>query len=264
MNRNLAFSLLALTNLDKIEILLKLLKNKNIYHVELPITKIFPTYVINKKGRFFLKLLKKYSIRVSSLQSIFHKVRVNIFEKKDHKKIIMHIKKVIIIAKFLKTRRIIYGSPITRFKNKNLSKENADKITLPLFRNIAQICSKNGIIFGLEPNSKFYNCNYIVNLSEAIDIIKKINSPSFLLNFDTGNIFLEDKKRIKYKINQKYICNYQISEIGLKSISSGNFNHRLLLKNFNLKDKFISLEMKNISFYKLEKDINFFIKILKP
>ena len=33
MNRNLSFSLLALTNLDKFESLLKLLKDKNIYHV---------------------------------------------------------------------------------------------------------------------------------------------------------------------------------------------------------------------------------------
>jgi sugar phosphate isomerase/epimerase len=262
MRPKLSFSLLALKNLNKLETLIKILKDNNINYIELPITKVFPKYVINKKGFFFLKLLNKHSIKVSSLQSIFHTISVNIFNRKDHKKIITHIKKIIKIAKFLKTKRIIYGSPLTRFKNENLSKIKADKITLPLFKKIAQICLKNRIIFGLEPNSRFYNCNYIVNLREALTIIKKINLPNFLLNFDTGNIFLEDKKKIKYKINPKYICNYQISEIGLKSISSGNFKHGLLLRNFSLKNKFISLEMKNINFNKLENDIKFFIKIL--
>ena len=109
---------------------------------------------------------------------------------------------------------------------------------------ISNLAKKYNLNFCLEPNSKIYKCNFVNNLKEAANIVKKIIRKNFLINADTGNIFLE-KDNCRIGIDKKFIANIQISEKNLISISKGYINHKKILKKIYKNNIITSLEMLN-------------------
>ena len=84
------------------------------------------------------------------------------------------------------------------------------------------------------------------------------------INFDTGNALLEKDSTKISKKNLKYFHNFQISEKNLKGLKKKDLNkHRKLLKQFNIKKEFISLETLNLNFKEIEKNIKLFKLITK-
>ena len=264
MKNKLSISLLALKDFSKLDEFLNLIKKNNIKHIELPITKILPNYELNKKKiKIFLKKISKYEIKISSLQAIFYKKKFNILEVKDHKKIVKHLTKIILIAKLLKTKNIIFGSPKNRVR-RNISNKDAFKIFKSLLNKIRIELIKNDIIFCIEPNSRHYGCDFILNSLDALEFIHYSKIKNLAINFDTGNALLEKDSTKISKKNLKYFRNFQISEKNLKGLKKKDLNkHRKLLKQFNIKKEFISLETLNLNFKEIEKNIKLFKLITK-
>lgn len=260
MKNKLSISLLCMPNLRKIDFFFKTLIQEKIYNIELPISKISKDFSNNKKKLKAFKLkMEKYSINVSSVQSIFYnKERWNIFDLKKHKVILNHLHKVFKISKYFRAKNIIFGSP----KNRYLDKYSDKKNSIIFFNKVAKIANNFDINFCIEPNSKYYNCNYINNTSDAIKLVKLINNKNILINADTGNIFLEKDKCAEVYKNYKLFGNFQISEKNLVSLSDGNINHLKILKKFKIKKNFISLEMLNIDHSTLKKNITKFKGII--
>ena len=125
MNLKISVSMLALDNKKNLKKFIKILKDEKINYLELPITKIFDNYNFNlKKLRIFKQLLKKNSLKISSIQSIFFgKEQLNIFDRSQHKAILSHIKKILRFSKYLGAKNIIFGSPIKRKLKKLLQKK---------------------------------------------------------------------------------------------------------------------------------------------
>ena len=119
MSIKLSFSLLALRNIKEIESLLKILNKEKIKYIEIPISKFLPEYNIDIAKIYSLKkLLEKYEIKISSVQAIFFKKNLNIFNLKQKKQTINHLNKIINICEILDIKNIIFGSPKNRFKHK--------------------------------------------------------------------------------------------------------------------------------------------------
>jgi len=262
---NLSVSLLAIDELNKSFItFLKILNKNNIKFIELPLTKLFKNYKIDKKKfKNFINIIKKHDIKISSVQSIFHETNINIFLSK--KSIISkHLKKIFKLTKLVNSKNIIFGSPKNRLIPKSLKKNIVDDRKKFFFSEVKKNSIKYKINFLIEPNSRFYGCNYIINFKEGIRLVKKLNSKYIKLNLDTGNFFLEKKKLSQNKnLNAKYIENYQLSEIGLKSLLKKKVNHIKILNNFAIKKKFISLEVLHLNKKKIDKEIKHFSKLLK-
>ena len=261
MKNRLSVSLLAINDFSKIDKFLDLMQKNNIRYVELPITKILPDYQIDKeKIKNFLKKISRYKIKISSVQAIFYKKKLNVLKIDDHEKIIKHLNKILLIAKLLKAKNVIFGSPKNRIKGQ-LSNQDAFKIFKVLLNRIRSKLIKNKINFCIEPNSKYYGCDFILNSSDALKFINYAKIKNLAINFDTGNALLEkDKIKILTK-HQIYFKNFQISEKNLSSLKKDTKRHKELLKKFNIKKKFISLEVLNVNLKDLEKDINLFKSI---
>jgi sugar phosphate isomerase/epimerase len=260
MYNKISISLLCLNNLNQLDAFLQILKTEKIKFIELPISKISRNFNFNKQK--FIKIKKKFkknSIKVSSIQSIFfNKNNWNIFDIKKHKVILNHLIKVFKIAKYFESKNIIFGSPKNRYFYKNNNKENA----INFFQKVKLIAAKFNINFCIEPNAKYYNCNYINTVDEAVGLVKLISHKNFLINVDTGNIFLEKDNCLSAKHNQNLFANFQISEKNLTNLSKSKINHFKILKKFKIKNKFISLEMLNTDIQNLHQEILLFKKIV--
>jgi sugar phosphate isomerase/epimerase len=264
MENNLAISLLALDKKKNLDKFLSILESERIKLIELPILKIFKNYEF-KKYKFlnFKKKLNKYSIKICSLQSLFYgKENLNIFIREDSQKILNHLKKVIKIAQFFGATNLIFGSP----KNRVISAKNKQhqlKIALRLFKKIGNLCKKNKVYFLIEPTAKYYGCNYINNIRQGLRLIRYVNSDNFLINVDTGNIFLESENLYNYKKKNKFFKNFQISEKNLDDIRLTKCNHAKILKKFKTSNSIISLEMINQKVSNLRSQIKKFKGIVK-
>lgn len=258
-----AVSLLILKNYDKdINYLLECCNKNKINYIEVPLTYIFKNFKYNKSiADKFIKKLNRYDIKVSSVQSIFFGKKFNIFNKSQHNQILNHLKKVCIISKKLNAKNIIFGSPKNRIKG-NLSKQEAEKISINIFKKFSVLCKKYNINFCLEPNAKSYGCDFITKLSEAKKIVKKVNYRNFLINVDTGNIFQEDNINSLPKIKNKNVGNYQISEKNLGKINEKNIKHQTILKKFRPIDSYVSIEQKGLSRKYIIQEIKKFNKIV--
>lgn len=263
IKNKLSVSLLALQNFNDLESFLKVLKKNNIRYVELPIAKILPKYKINKKKiNNFLRILNKYKIKVSSTQAVFYKKKINVLKKSDLKKNLNHFKKIIKITKFFGAKNIIFGSPNNRKKN-NLSLKKSYENFEALLKKINSSLIKEKIFLLIEPNSKFYKCDFINNIQEALSFIKYLNLKNIFINLDTGNAIIEKDELNISQQNFKYIKNIQISEKNLKEISKRINKHIKILKKVNSKKICFSLEMLNINLNRLDINIMKFKKIVQ-
>lgn len=264
MKNNLAVSLLALKNMSQLDDFLKILNNKKINCIEVPISKILDNYYFDKnKLDNFLAKIKKYSIQVTSIQSIFYKKeKLNIFRESDHEKILEHLQNIFEISNYLGAKNIIFGSPINRKLN-NLVEKDVENIAINLFKKIGLLCVQKNLFFCIEPNAKLYKCDYINNVNQAINLVKNINSPNILINADTGNIFLEDDDLSKVREFKNLFANFQLSEKNLISLLEGYIDHDKILRNFEINNQVVSLEILNLELKEIEENIDFFKSILE-
>ena len=156
---------------------------------------------------------------------------------------------------------LIFGCP----KNRNNSENKPiDNEILNFFRDISNFAYKNNCFIVLETMTKKYNCNFINNIEEAIELIEKVNSKGLKLHIDSGNLYNENEDLeniIKYK---EYIYHAQISELGLKNFNNlpigYNLNLSNALKNINYSGK-ISIEMANVTIEDIKNSVSLIKKI---
>jgi sugar phosphate isomerase/epimerase len=48
------------------------------------------------------------------------------------------------------------------------------------------VAAKNGVVLCLEPNAPQYNCDFITNAADGIELVEKVNNPGFGLHLDTA------------------------------------------------------------------------------
>ena len=181
---------------------------------------------------------------------------MNVLNSNDEDKVLNHLKKINLFCKKLKIKNIIFGSPTNRVRT-NLSLNDANRNFIKILKKISVDLRKKKLNFCIEPNSKFYKCNYINNTNQALNLLKKNKIKNVYINFDTGNALLEKDYVKVNKFDQKYFKNFQISEKNLKEIKNHK-KHVSLLKKFNLENKYLSLEMLNIDLNKIRKNLKKF------
>jgi hydroxypyruvate isomerase len=133
-------------------------------------------------------------------------------------------------------------------------------------KELALYAEKYDVIICLEPNAKEYNCNYINNIKEAIQIIDKVNHKCFKMNYDSGNAQMEKDDYLYNNTDiTKYIAHSQISLPYLaefRSINYYDYNHQRISKILNNHNEYISLEIKLVEEYNnYIKNIELFVYI---
>jgi len=187
---------------------------------------------------------EKRKISLYSMQSILYNTNNSyIFgNNKQRRNFYNEIKKKIILAKILKTKIIVFGSP----KNKKIfgkKKELLDKISFDMFKKISLISQKNKIIFCIEANPKIYGTKYLTRTLDALELAKKINNKFFKVNLDLSTV-ISNNENIDYLL-KNYLPNF-----GHAQISSPNLINLLRYK------KDIKMFLNKLSKYKYKKVVS--------
>lgn len=244
---NLTVSNLAWKN-EKLHKVIFMFKKNNIKYLEFSPNVLLKNDFSKDNIQKIKNFWKKKNFQLYSMQSLLFNINdAYLFGDKIQKKIFLkEVIKKISLAKNLGTKIIVFGSPKNK-KNiykKKLSALNLESISI--FRKIDQVCRKKKIIFCLESNPKIYNCDYLNETKEAIDIARKINSKYFKVNLDLGTV-ISNKENITKLIKNylKYFAHCQFSMPLLKKI---NMKNNIFAKTIKLlkKEKYkgvISIEM---------------------
>ena len=171
------------------------------------------------------------------------------YSKKQRANFIQHLSKVIVLAKKLKIPNLVFGSPKNRMIPSNMKYKDAEKIAIITFRKIGKIAKQNNIYFAIESNPKEYGTNFLNNIHQTYNLVKKIKSSNIKINLDAGEILMNSETQNIEKIIKKcikFINHVHISKPYLKPINNKKFFLKLIniLKKYNY-TKWVSIEMRN-------------------
>ena len=209
-------------------------------------------------------MYRNNGINVYSLQSITYTLDdFNIFNE-NNEKLYKHITKIIDFSLKNNIKVLVFGCP----KNRKIIDSNLDNnlIFVNFFKRIGEYCNNKEITICIENNSKKYNCNFINNIEECANIVRKIENKNIKMMIDIGNAVMENDTWIYLEKYLDILYNIDISNEFMKDFRYPHECHEIF--NFVLKKnkyKFIkNLEMLNNNDNELEilnKSINNFINI---
>ncbi len=233
-------------NKEQDEQMYKYLESVGFDAIEIAPTRIIeenPYSHIEEIKQFAQRIMSKYQLSISSMQSIWYGKQGNIFKKEDAKSLIEYTKKAIDFAKEIKCKNLVFGCPKNRIMLENCKEEDI----IYFFKILGEYAKENKTIIAIEPNPTIYGTNFINYTSQAFDFVKKVNNDGIKVNVDFGTI-IENKEDLSNIFENIELVNHiHISEPNLNPIEERT-EHKTLaegLKKFNY-DKYISIEMKNI------------------
>lgn len=188
------------------------------------------------------ELSKKYSLKISSMQSILFGRSEKLFgSEEEYKSLMDYIKQAINFAKGIGCHNLVFGSP----KNRIITNDDQYPIAINFFSELGNYAIQNNTILSIEPNPTIYGTNFINTTEQALQLVKDVNNKGFMVNIDLGTI-IQNNENIDQIIDNIDLVNHiHISEPNLEIIKNRKLHKDLSrkLKNNNY-DKYVSIEMK--------------------
>ncbi|OXM86531.1 sugar phosphate isomerase/epimerase family protein [Paenibacillus rigui] len=230
--------------------------------IEIAPTKIKerPLEITSNNLRDYKKYWDNKNIELVAMQSLlFGRPDLTIFGgSQKRQETLDYLIKIIQLGVQIGIKVFVFGSPKNRLIG-DIHKDAINEIAANFFLKLGEVADSYGAVFCIEPNPRDYGCDFILNTSEAIELVKSVNHNGFGLHLDAAamTLNLEDiSLTIENAIG--YIKHFHISEPYLEPIgSSGKVNHYLIssvLKKLNYSN-YLSIEMKQHNQQFSNKDI---------
>jgi sugar phosphate isomerase/epimerase len=245
MNMRLSISNIA-WNAENDNGMYDIIKSYGYEGIEIAPTRLFPKlpYEYLECAKIFAADLKnKYSLCISSMQSIWFGKSENIFNSlQERMEMIEYTKKAIDFGHAIGCRNLVFGCP----KNRITQNANDMETAIQFFKELGQYAFSEDTVLSIEPNPVIYNTNFINTTHQAFELVNAVHCPGFKVNVDFGTIIYNEEVVGIIGDNINLVNHIHISEPGLEPIKCRDihkeFAEMLKEKNF---DKFISIEMKN-------------------
>jgi sugar phosphate isomerase/epimerase len=211
-----------------------LLKQHKISGIEVAPSKIWPNWQgANYKSAISYKNeVSQKGFVIPALQAIlFNKPEAKLFDSEGEKNLVEHLKLVAEISEGLGAKCVVFGAP----KQRNIGSLTHDEAldhSIGIFRKIGDIFANHNVAFCIEPNPKKYSCNFINNIDQGNELVKKVNHKNFALHLDAAGMFLEnDNLAQKWSEISDIVHHFHVSEPDLGDFDSPQVNH---LENFRI------------------------------
>jgi D-psicose/D-tagatose/L-ribulose 3-epimerase len=230
------------------DLIVRLLKEHAISHIDIAPTKYFQEPLKASKEEIFN--IRKYwehnNISINGMQALLFGMDLNMFaEEKVRLEMLAYLNVISKVGSQLGANKLVFGSPKNR-NREGIEDSVVNKLAIDFFSRLGDIAMANGVVICLEPNPKDYNCNFLTNSTETLNMVKRINHPNILMQIDTGAIFMNNEEpQIIANIPQQFVGHIHISEAFLKPIGLQSSNHsscsKMLMKC--LADYPVTIEM---------------------
>ncbi len=227
------------------------LEKNNFDGLEIAPTRIWKEnpYSHIKEAKEFRKCLEeKFGLQIASMQSIWYGCSERVFgEKEERSKLIDYTKRAFEFADALGCKNLVFGCP----KNRNVFEEyNVDvqRVAVEFFGNLAELARINHTNLAMEANPPIYNTNFVNKTEEAVKLIRAVDKPAFMLNYDLGTVIYNGENISDVKKYLPLINHVHISEPGLKPVMLDEMQKELcrMLEEAEYHN-FVSVEMGNLN-----------------
>jgi sugar phosphate isomerase/epimerase len=234
--------------------------------LEIAPTRIIKTgnapYEALDEARTFSEYIKKFSLKIPSMQSIWFGRTENMFAGEiDRKTLLDYTKKAVVFAETINCKNLVFGSP----KNRNIENKASSyaDIALDFFNEIGDEAKKHGTTIALEANPSYYGTNFINTTGEAFDFCNRLQNKGVMVNVDLGTVFSNGESLESIFEYYNLINHVHISEPNLDVIKKRE-EHKLLFNLLNAYnyDKYVSIEMKNPNNINITKNAIEYVKEL--
>jgi sugar phosphate isomerase/epimerase len=219
---NIIFSNIA-WNVNENDQILDILSEHKMNKVELALTKFYKWEDIDYSNLITIKnYFENNNFKIYSLQAITYGLDYNLFSETD--KLFGHVKDVLYYAHILGCKRIVFGSPKNRSHNDNFNESTA----INFFTELNILAKQHDIIVCIEPNAREYGCNFLWNLEQTYEFVKKLKCSHIKMMADTGCMSFENddiSDIYKYKDEIEHI---HLSERYLNPLTNIHTNHEKL------------------------------------
>lgn len=202
----------------------------------------------------------KKEFDIYSFQAILYPLTENIFSSNDDIETIKeYLFRIIDIAAKLNVKVLVFGSPKNRKRNE-LNIDQSLDIAIPFFKIVGDYGYKNNVILCIEPNAKIYNCDFVTNSIEGMELVLKVNSNGFKLHLDVGCMMLENENVIDCIIDKMDILEHiHFSAPELKCLLENDRIKygELYNKIVKIYNKKIAIEMLNQDDYDVIKTVRY-------
>lgn len=212
--------------------------------LEIAPTRIFPEQpyeLLPEAALWSDRLQRQHGFSVSSMQSIWFGRQEKMFGTDDERyTLLAYTKKAIDFASAVGCGNLVFGCP----RNRTLPTGTDPQSGIDFFRELGDYAARQGTVIGMEANPAIYNTNYINRTSEAIHLIRQVDSAGFRLNLDTGTMIENREDISELRPHMSLIHHVHISEPGLQPIEPRKMHQKLLqLLSDSAYNGFISIEM---------------------
>ena len=186
------------------------------------------------------EITQKYGLKISSMQSIWHGRKENLFNSvTEYNSLIKYTKKAIDFASVMECNNLVFGCP----KNRSVGEGKSSKSAISFFKEIGDYAYLKKTIIGMEANPPIYNTNYINTTQEALNLIEQVSSKGFKLNLDLGTMIHNNESIEILFGNIDKINHIHISEPNLRIIRKRKIHQDLVPLLQDYYRGFVSIEM---------------------
>ena len=212
--------------------------------LEIAPTRLFPDApyeCCNGAALFAGVMYQRYGFSVVSMQSIWYGRTGNIFVPEEAAELEEYTLAALEFARSCRCGNLVFGCP----RNRNRPEGADEKTAEEFFRRLGPEAARRGAVIALEPNPPMYNTNYLNTTRQALDLLKKLETPGLAVNLDVGAMVANGETAADVAAPLHRVSHVHISEPGLAPIQPRPLHRELalLLKGVGYQG-FVSLEMK--------------------
>ncbi len=226
-----------------------LLKKHSFDGVEIAPTRLFenPYEDLSRIASYSEMLCKKYSLEISSMQSIWFGRGESIYDAEGRHSLIEYTKKAIDFAAAGGIDNLVFGCPKNRNIPPQLNQNDAYDIACEFLATLGEYALAQGTALSLEPNPDIYGTNFINTTCEAFDLVRQIGCDGLRVNVDVGTMLHHSEQAEMLVDNIELINHIHLSLPYLEYVTPNEFHSRLReILRLTEYDRYLSIEMKKV------------------
>jgi D-psicose/D-tagatose/L-ribulose 3-epimerase len=168
-----------------------------------------------------------HQIQIVAMQALlFGKPDLTIFsDAQKRQETIDYLAGIIQLGAKFGAKVLVFGSPKNRHI-KDLPAADVAEIAGEFFDRIGTISHQVGVQFCIEPNPTAYDCDFINDSSQGLDLVKSVANPGFGLHLDAAGMTLSQENiDVAIENASSHLCHFHISEPYLEPIGTGGVEH---------------------------------------